>query len=58
MDAEADSLRWPVAAKRLRGTARDTQGRLRKGIIDVQICHPRLVQNGLDLIDFATISWY
>ena len=26
--------------------------------IDVLICHPRLVQTGLDLIDFATICWY
>ena len=26
--------------------------------IDVLICHPRLVQTGLDLIDFSTIVWY
>ena len=26
--------------------------------IDVLICHPRLVQTGLDLIDFPTICWY
>ena len=26
--------------------------------IDVLICHPRLVQTGLDLIDFPTIAWY
>ena len=26
--------------------------------IDVLICHPRLVQTGLDLIAFATICWY
>ena len=26
--------------------------------IDVMICHPRLVQTGLDLIDFPTICWY
>ena len=26
--------------------------------IDVLICHPRLVQTGLDLIDFPTIVWY
>ena len=26
--------------------------------IDVMICHPRLVQTGLDLIDFPTIAWY
>ena len=25
--------------------------------IDVLICHPRLVQTGLDLIDFPTICW-
>ena len=26
--------------------------------VDVMICHPRLVQTGLDLIDFPTICWY
>ena len=26
--------------------------------IDVLICHPRLVQTGLDLIEFPTIIWY
>ncbi|MDE2824047.1 MAG: hypothetical protein OXK79_11160, partial [Chloroflexota bacterium] len=26
--------------------------------IDVLICHPKLVQTGLDLIDFPTICWY
>ena len=26
--------------------------------IDVMICHPRLVQTGLDLIDFPTICWF
>ena len=26
--------------------------------IDVLVCHPRLVQTGLDLIDFPTICWY
>ena len=26
--------------------------------IDVLICHPRLAQTGLDLIDFPTICWY
>ena len=26
--------------------------------IDVLICHPRLVQTGLDLIQFATVCWY
>ena len=25
--------------------------------IDVMVCHPRLVQTGLDLIDFSTIIW-
>ena len=25
--------------------------------IDVLVCHPRLVQTGLDLIDFPTIVW-
>ena len=28
-----------------------------KQAIDVLICHPRLVQTGLDLIDFPTIVW-
>ena len=31
--------------------------RVAKGL-DVLICHPRLVQTGLDLIDFPTICWY
>ena len=31
--------------------------RLKQGI-DVMICHPRLVQTGLDLIDFPTLIWY
>jgi len=31
--------------------------RVKKGL-DVLICHPRLVQTGLDLIDFPTITWY
>ena len=26
--------------------------------IDVLICHPRLVQTGLDLIDFPTVVWF
>ena len=26
--------------------------------IDVMICHPRLVQTGLDLIDFPTLCWF
>jgi hypothetical protein len=26
--------------------------------IDVLICHPRLVQTGLDLIQFPTLAWY
>ena len=31
--------------------------RVQKGL-DVMICHPRLVQTGLDLIDFPTLVWY
>ena len=31
--------------------------RVKQGI-DVMICHPRLVQTGLDLIDFPTLCWY
>ena len=31
--------------------------RVKKGI-DVMICHPRLVQTGLDLIDFQTLVWF
>ena len=26
--------------------------------VDVVVCHPRLVQTGLDLVDFPTICWY
>ena len=26
--------------------------------VDVLVCHPRLVQTGLDLVDFPTIVWY
>ena len=26
--------------------------------VDALICHPRLVQTGLDLVDFPTICWY
>ena len=32
-------------------------GKVDEGI-DVLICHPRLVQTGLDLIEFPTICWY
>ena len=31
--------------------------RVEKGL-DVLICHPRLVQTGLDLVDFPTICWF
>ncbi len=31
--------------------------RVKKGV-DVMVCHPRLVQTGLDLIDFPTLCWY
>ena len=31
--------------------------RVKQGI-DVMICHPRLVQTGLDLIDFPTLCWF
>ena len=31
--------------------------RVKEGI-DVMICHPRLVQTGLDLIDFPMLIWY
>ena len=31
--------------------------RVKQGI-DVLICHPRLVQTGLDLVDFPTICWF
>ncbi|MXW24863.1 MAG: SWF/SNF helicase family protein [Dehalococcoidia bacterium] len=26
--------------------------------VDVLVCHPRLVQTGLDLVEFPTITWY
>ena len=25
---------------------------------DVLVCHPRMVQTGLDLVDFPTIVWF
>ena len=31
--------------------------RVKQGI-DVMICHPRLVQTGLDLVDFPTLVWF
>ena len=31
--------------------------RVKQGV-DVVICHPRLVQTGLDLIDFPTLVWF
>ena len=31
--------------------------RVKQGV-DVLVCHPRLVQTGLDLIDFPTLIWY
>ena len=31
--------------------------RVREGV-DVIVCHPRLVQTGLDLVDFPTICWF
>ena len=31
--------------------------RVMKGL-DVMVCHPRLVQTGLDLIDFPTLCWF
>ena len=31
--------------------------RVKQGV-DVMICHPRLVQTGLDLIDFPTLVWF
>ena len=31
--------------------------RVKRGV-DVVICHPRLVQTGLDLIDFPTLVWF
>ena len=31
--------------------------RVKQGI-DVMVCHPRLVQTGLDLIDFPTLVWF
>ena len=42
-----------VAPKRREAWVAD---RVNQGI-DVLICHPRLVQTGLDLIDFPTLVW-
>ena len=33
------------------------EDRVKQGL-DVMICHPRLVQTGLDLIDFPTLCWF
>ncbi|MCY3657045.1 MAG: hypothetical protein OXG95_10620, partial [Chloroflexi bacterium] len=33
------------------------QKRVEEGV-DVLVCHPRLVQTGLDLVEFPTICWY
>ena len=43
-----------VAPERREGWVAD---RVKQGI-DVMICHPRLVQTGLDLIDFPTLCWF
>ena len=43
-----------VAPKRREAWVAD---KVKQGI-DVMICHPRLVQTGLDLIDFQTLAWY
>ena len=43
-----------VAPDRREGWVAD---KVKQGI-DVLICHPRLVQTGLDLIDFQTVCWY
>ena len=55
-----------VAAERLQGRrvlvyathtgTRDITGRMEG--VDVLVCHPRLVQTGLDLVEFPTICWY
>ena len=52
-----------VAAERLEGRkvlvyATHTGTRDITGRMDVIVCHPRLVQTGLDLIDFPTIVWF
>ena len=31
--------------------------RVKQGV-DVLVCHPRLVQTGLDLVDFPTFCWF
>ena len=41
----------------MHSTLRRVADRVKQGI-DVMICHPRLVQTGLDLIDFPTLIWY
>ena len=43
-----------VAPERREGWVAD---RVKEGV-DVIVCHPRLVQTGLDLIDFPTIVWF
>ena len=46
-----------VAPERRRAWVADECHPVKQGI-DVLICHPRLVQTGLDLIDFPTLIWY
>ena len=43
----------PTAAKR-----REWIDKQVKQGLDAMVCNPRLVQTGLDLIDFPTIIWY
>ena len=33
------------------------ENKVKEGV-DVVVCHPRLVQTGLDLIDFPTLVWF
>ena len=46
-----------VAPERRKAWVADECHPVKQGI-DVLICHPRLVQTGLDLIDFPTLIWY
>ena len=46
-----------VAPERWKAWVADECHPVKQGI-DVLICHPRLVQTGLDLIDFPTLIWY
>ena len=62
MDGFLTRQRFRVAVLKADTVAPDrretwVEERVKQGV-DVVICHPRLVQTGLDLIDFPTLCWF